>query len=116
MKIKREKNVKLYLECLQKQKDFYLPGPFWKDAIEKISDNYIENGIENLRNFQTNVIFFVPKYGTPANGFSEEKIAEIEVLISKNLNFKQSNLIKNSLYFYIILPTFTRRRGYARTC
>ena len=37
MKIKREKNVKLYLESLQKQKDFYLPGSFWKDAIEEIS-------------------------------------------------------------------------------
>ena len=100
MKIKREKNVKFYLECLQKQKDIYLPGSFWKDAIEKISNNYIENGIENLRNFQTNIVFFVPKYGTPANGFSEEEIAEIESLISKNLNFKQSNLIKNSLSGY----------------
>ena len=89
MKIKREKNVKLYLESLQKQKDFYLPGSFWKDAIEEISNNYIENGIENLRKFQTNIVFFVPKYGAPANGFSEEKIAEIESLVSKNLNFKK---------------------------
>ena len=100
MKIKREKNVKYYLECLQKQKDFYLPGSFWKDAIEKIGNNYIENGIDNLRNFYPNVVFFVPNYGTPANGFSEEKIAEVDSLISKNLNFKQSNLIKNSLSGY----------------
>ena len=58
----------------------------------RIGNNYMENGIENLRNF-LQIMFFVPNYGTN-NGFSEEKIAEIETLISKNLNFKQSNLIK----------------------
>ena len=100
MRIKREKNVKSYLESLQKQKEFYLPGSFWKDAVEEIGNNYIENGIENLRNFHANIVFFVPKYGTPANGFSEKKAAEIESEISKKLTFKQSNFIKNSLSGY----------------
>ena len=100
MKRKREKSVKFYLDNLQKQKELYLPGSFWKDAVIEIGNNYMENGIENLRNFHANNVFFVPNYGTPANGFSEKKIAEIEALISKNLNFKQSNLIKNSLSGY----------------
>ena len=100
MKIEREKSVKSYLESLEKQKEYYLPGSFWKDAVKEIGKNYIENGIKNLRNFHANIVFFVPKYGTPANGFSEEKIAQIESQISKKLNFKQSNLIKNSLSGY----------------
>ena len=61
MRIKREKNAPILFGVFTKTKRYlFYQGPFWKDAIEKISNNYIKNGIENLRNFQTNNVFFVP--------------------------------------------------------
>ena len=100
MKLKREKMVDYYFESLWQQNELYLPGSFWNQALLEIAENYILNGIENLRNFHANLDFFVPSYGTPGNGFSEDKIIEIDSLISNKLNFKQSGLIKNSLSGY----------------
>tara|TARA_B100001057_G_scaffold446226_1_gene484593 strand:- start:276 stop:1325 length:1050 start_codon:yes stop_codon:yes gene_type:complete len=98
MKEKREKSVKFYFQGLKEQKKFYLPGAFWKDVLEELGNYYIEYGTENFRNSNTNAYYFVPTYGTPTNGFSEEKLVEVNSLVSERLNFKQFNLIKNSLF------------------
>ena len=100
MTLNRENSVKFYLQSLQEQKEFYLPGVFWRDVLEKLGRYYIEFGIEEFRNSNTNVYFFAPNYGAPTNGFSEEKVIEIQSLVSERLNFKQFNVIKNSLSGY----------------
>ena len=100
MKLKRENSVKFYLQSLQEQKEFYFPGVFWRDVLEELGNYYIQYGIEEFRNSNTNGYFFVPNYGAPTNGFSEEKIIEIQSLVSEKLNLKQFNVIKNSLSGY----------------
>ena len=52
----------------------YKAGPFWQNALGKIEHEFNKNGIQNFRNSDLSLKFFVPTYGCPGNGFSEEEI------------------------------------------
>jgi len=86
------KKFKEYTErafsLLGQQNPLYKSSSFWEKACKEITEQTIKKGLNNFREDQTNLSFFVPTYGYPGNSFSKEKIQEI-------LNFlEQDNLKK----------------------
>ena len=55
----------------------YKAGPFWENALKNIEKEFSQKGIENFRNSDLNLEFFVPTYGVPGNGFTKKEISSI---------------------------------------
>ena len=69
----RKKDIEIiekYSQELELQDRCYLPGSFWKSALEEIKKCFLVNGISSFRKEEVNLSFFVPTYGSPGNGFS----------------------------------------------
>lgn len=54
------------------QKAIYKPTSFWNKAAQEIIGTIEESGVDNFRRLQVPQSYFVPNYGIPANGFTEE--------------------------------------------
>jgi putative sugar O-methyltransferase len=54
--------------------DFYKPTSFWREAAIKISEEIKISGVKNFRNLNSSLNFFVPNFGAPTNGFSDNEI------------------------------------------
>ena len=93
----RKKKVRYFLENLLNQKEYYLPGLFWKGALEEIAKNYIDKGIDNFRREDINLQFFVPTYGCPGNGFNKKEISHIFSQNFDSLSIKQNSYLQKSL-------------------
>ena len=93
----RKKKVRYFLENLLNQKEYYLPGLFWKGALEEIAENYIDKGIDNFRREDINLQFFVPTYGCPGNGFNKNEISYILSQNFDSLSIKQNSYLQKSL-------------------
>jgi putative sugar O-methyltransferase len=65
--------LSLAREDMKQQKDLYRPSAFWDAASERIATELVALGAENFRSLPTALRFFVPTYGAPGNGFSEEQ-------------------------------------------
>ncbi len=61
------------LEDMRMQSELYRPSSFWDEASLSIVSELCTHGIENFRSLPNALGFFVPTYGTPGNGFSEEQ-------------------------------------------
>lgn len=83
------------------QKEIYLPSSFWKNAAEKIKIELEYGGIENFRNLETCLGFFVPNYGIPANSFNKDISTDIYNLLNKKGSLKQSLAMKSFLSGYL---------------
>ena len=59
----RKKKVRYFFENLLNQKEYYLPGLFWKGALEEIAKNYIDKGIDNFRREDINLQFSAMSIG-----------------------------------------------------
>ena len=55
----------------------YQPTSFWKIAISRIVQDLEQYGIERFREIPSALAFFVPNYGVPANGLTEEQVASV---------------------------------------
>ena len=74
----------------------YRPGNFWEVALKKISANYAEKGISNLREtLKKNLSFFVPTYGSPGSGLNEEIIERFKLETYGDLTHKQKEHLNN---------------------
>lgn len=93
----RKKLVNKYMRELLNAPPKYRPGIFWEKAVSDIALNYIKNGLTDLRCDELNLKFFVPTFGPPSNGFSDEEVDEILLATKKFLNNKQILHLKKSL-------------------
>ena len=73
----------------------YKAGPFWENALKTIEKEFSQKGIENFRNSELNLEFFVPTYGPPGNGFTKKEISSV---VENTLQFsqKQKAYVENS--------------------
>ena len=73
----------------------YRAGPFWENALKNIEKEFSQKGIENFRNSDLNLKFFVPTYGSPGNGFKKKEISSV---VENTLQFsqKQRAYVENS--------------------
>jgi putative sugar O-methyltransferase len=61
-------------EDMLTQKEHYQPSKFWYEASSRIVDEISKYGVDNFRNIPTALDFFVPTYGSPGGGFSQEQV------------------------------------------
>jgi putative sugar O-methyltransferase len=66
-------DLNLAREEMKRQNDLYRPSSFWDAASDRIVSELSARGVEDFRTLPTALSFFVPTYGTPGNGFSDEQ-------------------------------------------
>ena len=93
MKNKADMISKLFTEQ-KNQPAIYQPGVFWEKALEDILNPYLTMGMQKFRSNRVNLKYFVPTYGSPANGFENGAVNEIIGSFDGKLNFKQELFIK----------------------
>ena len=93
MKNKAYMISKLFAEQ-KAQLAIYQPGIFWEKALEDILNPYLTMGIHKFRSNRVNLKYFVPTYGSPANGFEQGAVDKIISSFNGKLNFKQALFIK----------------------
>ena len=93
MKNKANMISKLFTEQ-KTQPAIYQPGIFWENALEDILNTYLTMGIHKFRSNRVNLKYFVPTYGSPANGFEQGAVDKIISSFNGKLNFKQALFIK----------------------
>ncbi len=59
---------------MDRQHALYRPTAFWAEASRKMVDDFEEHGMENFRALTMPLNFFVPTFGTPGSGFSQNAI------------------------------------------
>ena len=89
--MKRETSLELALSQLKKQNEIYQPTEFWAAACEQISKELMDEGIERFRRNSTALNFFVPNFGAPASGLSQEQV----VKLTQTLNEKYPTQTKS---------------------
>jgi putative sugar O-methyltransferase len=60
-------------EAMRKQSELYRPSVFWDEASSRLVEELRAVGVARFRSMQTALGFFVPTYGVPGNGFSQEQ-------------------------------------------
>jgi putative sugar O-methyltransferase len=68
-------DLNLACEDMKRQNDLYRPSSFWAAASDRIIPELSTRGVEDFRTMPTALTFFVPTYGTPGNGISDEQAA-----------------------------------------
>ena len=81
------------LHLMQQQTAVYQPTSFWATASQRITDEFLQDGVENFRRLKSALTFFVPNYGAPASGLSVEQIA----LLEKTLAYSYPDAVKAGL-------------------
>ena len=59
---------------MRTRSELYRPTAFWDQASRQIKAELVEHGVETFRSLQLPLGYFVPTYGSPANGFIPEQI------------------------------------------
>lgn len=77
MKMNKYPELSLAIEDMKSQDSLYQPSAFWREASNQIVQEVCDAGIENFRSLPKPLGFFVPTYGSPANGFSSEQVSRI---------------------------------------
>lgn len=80
-------------EELAIQSKLYQPSSFWEKASIELTNDIIKYGIENFRQIDRSLFFFVPTHGSPGNSFTKELSDELTAWL---LNTPKSTL-KNRL-------------------
>jgi len=75
--------LSLAVSELKKQKQVYQPTAFWTAASERIADALSNYGIENFRRIPVALDYFVPNYGSPASGLSNEQVEMLANQLTK---------------------------------
>ncbi|MFC1701851.1 putative sugar O-methyltransferase [Pseudomonadota bacterium] len=88
----------------QIQKKIYQATSFWKQASREIIAAIEKSGIENFRNLDAALGYFVPNYGIPANSFDEITEKRITALLKSKGTHKQSLAMSEFLsgYFHAL--------------
>jgi putative sugar O-methyltransferase len=68
------RDLELSIADLATQDALYQPTAFWADASEKMADQINTRGVENFRKLDLPLLYFVPTYGYPGNGFTQDHI------------------------------------------
>lgn len=76
--------LNLARQAMSAQSELYRPSAFWNEASSRIVLELKSKGIEHFRSLETALGFFVPTYGTPGGGFSEEKARDLIEWVSDN--------------------------------
>lgn len=63
---------------MRNQSELYRPTAFWDKASNEITEELEKYGVENFRSLPLPLGYFVPTYGSPANGFSPNQISALE--------------------------------------
>lgn len=72
------------------QDELYKPSVFWAEASKELVKEFDLYGLQNFRSLSSSLLFFVPTYGKPGNGFSEELIQRVgQALILDDITEKQ---------------------------
>lgn len=72
---------------------FYKPTSFWREAAIKISNEIKIAGVQNFRNISSSLNFFVPNFGSPASGFSENEVNSLILFAKEDLKLPQKALM-----------------------
>jgi putative sugar O-methyltransferase len=75
--------LKIALEEIKNQNILYKATSFWATASKEITKALEEHGVDNFRNIQVALNYFVPNYGPPAIGISFQ---QKELIYSKLVN------------------------------
>ena len=65
--------LNLAREDMKTQGELYLPTAFWDEASSRIVTELTTHGVETFRSLPIALSYFVPTYGTPGGGFSDEQ-------------------------------------------
>ena len=95
----RKKYIDHYQKELLKQAPEYKPGSFWQKALFDIAEEYVLSGVKNFRSIKKNLEFFVPTYGIPGNGFSDENV-KILLEASRSFSKRQKMIIEDAISGY----------------
>jgi putative sugar O-methyltransferase len=74
-------SLRQMLEDMERQELLFRPTEFWREASERIVRELEDGGVENFRRLAGPRGFFVPSYGPPGNGLSEEEVGQLEEVI-----------------------------------
>lgn len=67
-------DLETLLDDLLHQEKLYKPSAFWEEASMQIVKEICDQGVHNFRSLPKPLGFFVPNYGTPASGFTDDQI------------------------------------------
>ncbi|EAT59829.1 putative sugar O-methyltransferase [Chlorobium ferrooxidans] len=70
--------LSLAREDMLSQSDLYRPSVFWDEASSRIVSELCSYGIERFRSLPTTLGFFVPTYGLPGSGFTEQQVEYVQ--------------------------------------
>jgi len=70
------------IEDMRAQGDLYRPTAFWELACSQIEAELLDFGVERFRSLPLPLGYFVPTYGSPANGFTAEQIHALASCLS----------------------------------
>ena len=79
----------------EQQKEIYKATTFWETAIEPILRDISKHGVENFRQWNSALTYFVPTYGFPGNSLPQDTYLKIKELVSEAATSKQKNTITN---------------------
>jgi len=93
-------HIKIARSNFENKNKLFKPASFWDNATKKIIEIIQKEGLENFRDDKLMSRFFVPKYGIPANSFSEEMTDELMKLVKKEGVKKQEFAMSQFLSGY----------------
>jgi putative sugar O-methyltransferase len=67
---------------LQAQDALFRPTSFWAQASQRIADELCIEGVENFRRLPTPLSYFVPTYGPPTLGLSQEQVERLSNVLA----------------------------------
>ena len=68
---------------MQSQDALFRPTAFWEKASIKITEELCFEGVENFRRLHTPLSYFVPTYGPPTLGLSNEQVERLSKVLGE---------------------------------
>ena len=62
---------------MAQQSSLYKPTDFWSDASNSILKELADQGVDSFRSLESSLWFFVPTYGHPGSGITQELITSV---------------------------------------
>lgn len=93
-------NITQAFTLLKNQDPLFQPTAFWADASEKLAADIVDSGIGNFRQASSALGYFVPTYGMPFNGHTEQSIAALHSALSAPVQSKISVALHRFLSGY----------------
>ncbi|MFT5520440.1 MAG: putative sugar O-methyltransferase [Enterobacterales bacterium] len=72
-------------KAMEKENDLYKPSSFWAQASSEMCEEFCREGVENFRSLPMPLDFFVPTYGNPGGGFSDEQSDGLKQWLIENI-------------------------------